>query len=231
LPSKLGTDWLERVRSTATDVPLYKELPNCRSAGIKELGKLLVDHFVGDEIVLKIGGYPKAAKTILHSLPATKRTQSGDLGELIATEYVDTETSFRVPIRKLRWKSDRKMPMHGNDVIAIEKKGGKVRVLKGESKSAGTVSEATVQGAAKGLDRDDGRPNPSTLAFIAKRLYEAGRDDEGKVFQELQADGAIRARNVQHLIFTFAGKDPSKLLAAAPKPKKAGIRVTRARTT
>ena len=54
-----------------------------------------------------------------------------------------------------------------------------------------------------------------------KRLYEAGQDAEGKVFENLQADGAIAAKDVQHLIFTFAGKDPSKLLAAAPKPKKA----------
>jgi len=98
------------------------------------------------------------------------------------------------------------MPMHGNDVIAIEQKGGSVRILKGESKSAGTVSEATMKGAAEGLDRDDGRPNPSTLAFIAKRLYEAGRDVEGKVFEDLQANGAIAAKDVQHLIFTFAGK-------------------------
>lgn len=226
MPSKLFTDWLEVVPSTATDVPLYKERMRGRSAGMKELGKLLVDHFVGEETVMKIGGYPKAAKIILNSLPTTKRTQSGDLGELLATEYVDAQTSFRVPIRKLRWKSDRKMPMHGNDVIAIDKKGSSVRVLKGESKSAGTVSGATVNGAAEGLDRDDGLPNPSTLAFIAKRLYEAGRDAEGKVFEDLQASGAMVAKNVVHLIFTFAGKDPSKLLAAVPKPKKAGIKRT-----
>lgn len=209
-------------------MPLFKECTNGRAAGLKELEKLLVDHFVGEDTVLKMGGYPKAAKTILNSLPTTKRTQSGDLGELIATEYVDAQTSFRVPIRKLRWKSDRKMPMHGNDVIAIERKGGRVRVLKGESKSAATVSAATVSGAATGLDGDDGRPNPSTLAFIAKRLYEAGRDAEGKVFEDLQADGAMTARDVQHLIFTLAGKDPSKLLAVTPKPKKAGIKRTAA---
>jgi len=32
--------------------------------------------------------------TILNGLPTTKRTQSGDLGELIATEYVDAQTTF-----------------------------------------------------------------------------------------------------------------------------------------
>ncbi len=226
MPSNLFTDWLESVPSTAIGVPLYGERVNGRSAGLKELGKLLIEHFVGVEIVLKMGGFSKAANTILNSLPTTKRTQSGDLGELIATEYVDTQTSFRVPIRKLRWKSDRKMPMHGNDVIAVAQNGSSIRVLKGESKSAMKMSEATLRGAAEGLDCHDGRPNPSTLAFIAKRLYEDKRDAEGKVFEELQASGAIEAKDLQHLVFTLVGKDPSTLLAAMPKPKKTGIKRT-----
>jgi len=225
LASKLFTDWLELRASTSKDVPVYKERAKARPVGLAELGKLVADHFVGEKAVLKMGGYQKAAQTILNSLPTSKRTQSGDLGELVATEYVDAQTSFRVPLRKLRWKSDRQMPMHGNDVIAIETaKGGKVRVLKGESKSAATVSAATVKGAAQGLDRHEGRPNPSTLAFIVKRLYDEDRDAEAKVFENLQADGALATKDVQHLIFTLAGNDPSTLLAAAPKPKKAGIK-------
>jgi len=225
LATTLFKDWLEVTTSTSKDVPLYTERKNARAAGLTELGKLVGDHFVGEKAVLKMGGYKKAARTILNSLPTSKRTQSGDLGELIATEYVDTQTSFRVPLRKLRWKSDRQMPMHGNDVIGVEApNGGRVRVLKGESKSAATVSAATVKGAAEGLDRHEGRPNPSTIAFIVKRLYDEDRDAEAKVFEDLQADGALATKDVQHLIFTLAGNDPSALLAAAPKPKKAGIK-------
>jgi hypothetical protein len=224
LASTLFRDWLELTTSTSKDVPVYKERAKARLVGLAELGKLLADHFVGEKVVLKMGGYEKAAKTILNSLPTSKRTQSGDLGELIATEYVDAQTPFTVPVRKLRWKSDRQMPMHGNDVIAVEtSKSGKVRVLKGESKSAATVSAATVEGAAKGLDRHEGRPNPSTLAFIVKRLYDEDRDIEAKVFEGMQAEGALAPKDVQHLIFTLAGNDPSALLAAAPT-SKAGIK-------
>ena len=225
MASKLFKDWLEPATSTSKDVPLYKERTKARAVGLAELGKLVADHFVGEKAVLKMGGYKKAARTILNSLPTSKRTQSGDLGELIANEYVDAETSFRVPLRKLRWKSDRQMPMHGNDVIAVETStGGQVRVLKGESKSAAKVSTATVNGAAEGLDRHEGRPNPSTLAFIVKRLYDEDRDAEAKLFEHLQADGALATKDVQHLIFTLAGNAPSALLAAAPKPKKAAIK-------
>jgi hypothetical protein len=117
------------------------------------------------------------------------------------------------------------MPMHGNDVVAVEmSKSGKVRVLKGESKSAAAISAGTIGEAAEGLDRHEGRPNPSTLAFIAKRLYDEDRDEEAKLFVDMQAEGALAPKDVLHLIFTLAGKDPSTLLAAAPKPKKAGIK-------
>ncbi len=225
MPSTLFKTWLEITKSTSKDVPVYRERAKARPVGLAELGKLVADHLVGEQAVLKMGGYKKAAKTIRNSLPTSKRTQSGDLGELIATEYVDAETSFRVPVRKLRWKSDREMPMHGNDVIAVQTlKSGTVRVLKGESKSAAVISATTVAKAAEGLDRHEGRPNPSTLAFIVKRLYDEDRDGEAKIFEAMQADGALAPKDMQHLIFTLAGKDPSTHLARAPKPKKAGIK-------
>jgi len=103
-------------------------------------------------------------------------------------------------------------------------KAGKALVLKGESKSAAHMSAATIAEAAAGLDRHEGRPNPSTLAFIVKRLYDEDRDAEAKIFKDMQADGALAPKDVLHLIFALAGNDPSTLLANAPKPQKAGIR-------
>jgi len=221
---KLFHDWLE-LKASTRDVPLYGERSNARAVGLAALKTLVADHFVGEKVVLKLGGYDKALATIVSSLPTSKRTQSGDLGELLATEYVDGQTPFTVPIRKLRWKSDRQMPLHGNDVIAIEvSPTGKTRILKGESKSAAALSSTTVKGACDGLDGHDGRPNPSTLAFIVKRLYDEDRDEEAKRFEAMLADAALPARDVHHLIFALAGKDPSALLTAAPKPKKRAIK-------
>jgi len=220
----LFQDWLE-LNASAKDVPLYTERAKARAVGLAALKTLVADHFVGEKVVLKLGGYDKALATIVNSLPTSKRTRSGDLGELLATEYVNAQTSFTVPIRKLRWKSDRQMPLHGNDVIGIEvSPSGKTRVLKGESKSAAALSSTTVKGACEGLDAHEGRPNPSTLAFMVKRLYEEDRDEEARRFEAMQADGALSARDVQHLIFALAGKDPRALLNAAPKPKKAAIK-------
>jgi hypothetical protein len=46
------------------------------------------------------------------------------------------------------------MPMHGNDIIATRPKAaGGVTVMKGESKSAATMSRNTITGAAEGLEQ------------------------------------------------------------------------------
>lgn len=204
---------------------IYVEQVDGREVGLNSVRRLIADHFVGEATVLRAGGYSKAADIILNSLPTNKRTRSGDLAELLASEYVEAKTSFHVPVKKLRWKSDREMPMHGNDVVAFDASNPKeVRVLKAECKSRASFAAQPVMEAIETLDAFNGRPNPSTLAFITKRLYEANRDEEARVFQELQSKSAMRARNIEHLIFALSGTDPRTHLAAAPPPKRRGIR-------
>jgi len=225
VPGDLFKKWLKTAGAkTPSGVTVYTERPASRAIGLSTLMKLVADHFVGESTILQAGGYAKSAAIIANSLPTNKRTRSGDLGELLATEYLNSETSYVVPIKKLRWKSDRQMAMHGNDVIGVDTKVKPICVIKGECKSRATLSKSTVDEAATSLDLHDGRPNPSTLAFITKRLYEDKRDAEAKIFQDLQCEGAIAAKNVRHLIFVLAGNDPSALLAKIPKSKHPGIK-------
>jgi hypothetical protein len=223
MSNELFSKWL-KVSLQDEAVIVWAERPGARATGLAVVRKLLPEHFVGETTILRSGGYKKAAAIIENSLPTEKRTRSGDLGELLATEYIDAQTSFRVPIRKLRWKSDRQMPMHGNDVVAVDPTQRPVRVLKGECKSRAAFGTAVVKEAADGLDKHGGRPNPSTLAFIAKRLYEDKRDADADVYRDLQCKAAITPRQVTHLIFGLSGNDPSTHLKAAPKPKRAGIK-------
>lgn len=224
MASDLFTKWLKPISTTHKGVMLYGEHRGARSIGLGLLKELLPAHFVGETTIVQAGGYPKAAAIIANSLPSNKRTRSGDLGELLATEYINSETSFVVPLNKLRWKSDRQMPMHGNDVIGVDSSKKPIQVLKGECKSRAAFAKAVAEEAAQSLDLHDGRPNPSTLAFIAKRLYEEKRDDEADVFRDLQCAGAIAAKNITHMIFALSGNDPGVHLASCPKSKHAGIK-------
>jgi hypothetical protein len=223
VPNDLFTKWLEAISTPHKGVTLYGERKGARAIALKALKPVLADHFVGEAIIMQAGGYTKAAAIITNSLPTNKKTRSGDLCEVLGTEYINSETPFVVPIKKLRWKSDREMPMHGNDVIGIDTTTRPVRVLKGECKSRAVFGKAVVTEAADTLDLHDGRPNPSTLAFITKRLYEDKRDDEANVFRDLQCARTINPKSITHMIFVLAGNDPSEDLAGGPKPKRTGI--------
>jgi hypothetical protein len=223
LPSELFLKWLEPASPSATGIDYFVEKKGGQQIGLSLLKPLFADHFVGESTVMKLGGYEKASEVLKYSLPTNKRTQSGDLGELLATEYVNAQTEFTVPIKKLKWKSDRQMPMHGNDVLGLDYTSTPRRILKCECKSRGQFSESAVTEASNGLDGFDGRPNPSTLAFITKRLFEENKDDEAKMWSELQTKDPLPAKNLTQMVFALGGNDPTPALAKCPKAKVKGI--------
>lgn len=131
--------WFQPLAGPTGNVSVYayQEQPGRRDEALREAAEVLVEHYVGIETVLRAGGFEKAAATIKNSLPATKRIQSGDLGEIFAFEFLHSQTRFRAPIKKLRYKSDRNTPLHGNDLIAVDHSAKRPIVLKGECKRTG----------------------------------------------------------------------------------------------
>jgi hypothetical protein len=79
-----------RLKASTQDehIAVWTERPGARASGLNAVRKL-GEHFVGEATKLRAGGYTKAAAVIAKSLPSDKRTRSGDLGELLATEYID----------------------------------------------------------------------------------------------------------------------------------------------
>jgi hypothetical protein len=223
LSSDLFAKWLISEPVSTAGIEYYIEKKGAQATGLGLLKPLVADHFVGESTVMKLGGYEKAAEVLQNSLPTSKRTRSGDLGELLATEYVNSQTEFTVPIKKLKWKSDRQMPMHGNDVLGLNYKSNPRRLLKCECKSRKQFGDSAVKEASDGLDGFDGRANPSTLAFITKRLFEENRDDEARMWNELQTKDTLPARNLTQMVFALGGNDPTPALAKCPKSKVKGI--------
>lgn len=205
--------WLTEVPHGAhANVKLLTERPSQRTAAVAALCAAVKDHFIGLDVLSRMR-FPLAAAVVDQRLPRGIHIRSGDLGEVIATEYVLAKTEFRVPLKKLRFKDDRELAMRGDDIIGLHATRGTPAVLKAEVKSRAALPKAVVGEACASLEKNRGRPKSETLAFIALQLRATNRDDEAEQVEHL-LDTRLGARDIAHVIFTMSGNDPAKPLAA-----------------
>ena len=183
---------------------------------IEQLATVVPDHFASQyENILNRLGKPKAAAYLAAKLPTSKQIKSGDLGEIIATEYINNHTDFETPIKRLRWKDHRNMSMRGDDAIAVyfpDNNEVDIAFLKVEAKSAQAMSQNTVNKARKALDGYDGRPSPHSLTFVADRLYEMEENEKADKIIIFQTQVDIKDDQVEHMLFTYSSNNPKAYL-------------------
>ena len=194
--------------------------PARRDIGVGATAAIIPEHYAAEEHVARILaslGKPQAAAFIEGKLPTTKEIRSGDLGEILATEFIDAHTDYRAPIKRLRWKDHRNMAMRGDDVIGISQDpaNGGLRFLKTEAKSRVSLTAGVVAEARTGLDKDGGLPSAHALSFISQRLFELGNTALADAIDDAQLKTGITAVNVRHLLFTFSGNAPIAHLTAS----------------
>ena len=161
-------------------------------------------------------GYEGAAEILRTVLPTTDKARSGELGEIVATEFVEEETGFRVPVRRLRYKDGREMALRGDDFIGVAyDSADQLWLLKGEAKSNKVLGKTTITQAREALCRHDGRCTPDSLLFVANRLLESDDEDDvklGRTIRDSIGTKTIRASRVDHMLFTISGNAPPAAL-------------------
>jgi hypothetical protein len=188
------------------------EFDNLKSALIGALP----DHYIDPQSIAgtlaRLGKYA-AAQKLLTKIPEAKKIRSGDLGEVLATDYIEESTEYTVPIRKLRWRDHRNMAMRGDDVIgiAVDQQHQTIKFLKTEAKANKALSRKVLQEARDELDLDDGFPAPHALEFVSERLRETGNQVLSDLIEKVQLVDGIRENQVEHLLFTFTASNPATL--------------------
>ena len=120
-------------------------------------------------------GFPGASAILRERLPRTARERSGELGEIIASEFIEHHTGFRIPVRRLRYKDGREMALRGDDYVGIDEDDEqRLLFLKGEAKSGRTVPQGVVADARERLSENDGRPTTISL-WTMTRSGQPGR--------------------------------------------------------
>ena len=167
---------------------------------------------------------PEAAAYMRSKLPASKQMRSGDLGEIIGSQYAVLELGYRV-VERLRWKDHREMAMRGDDLIGVRiAANGTLELLKGEAKSRVKLGTTTVTQADGALKSDRGCPSPHALTFVADRLNALGDEDLAKRIDEAQWRTGIKQNQVEQLLFTVTGNDPRNILRKNTKNYKGRVK-------
>lgn len=186
--------------------------PADRALAIRSISSVVPIHYASEERIAGVFGAlgrAAAARFILEKLPVSKKIRSGDVGEILASEYIEEGTSYLLPIKRLRWKDHREMAMRGDDAIGIRiGPGAEVRFLKVESKSRASLPVAVVNEARVALDKDAGLPSPHALGFVSSRLWERGEYALSEAVDRAQLVNGINSGHVEHMLFTFSGNSP-----------------------
>ncbi|MGO4117689.1 Hachiman antiphage defense system protein HamA [Rhizobium ruizarguesonis] len=196
--------------------------------GIKAAAAIVPTHYAAEERLSRIlskFGKPAAAAFIDGKLPTNKSIRSGDLGEILATEFITGYTQYQVPIKRLRWKDHRNMAMRGDDVIGLRQDPatGNLTYLKTEAKSRVALAAGVLAEARIGLDKDGGLPSAHALAFISDRLAELGNDALADAINAAQLKTGIQPQSVQHLLFTLSGNNPTGTMTTSLQTYPGGI--------
>lgn len=183
----------------------------------KLVAAIVPSHYASPERIAKILerlGKQKAAAYLREKLPQKPKIRSGDLGEILATQYIDELTAYKALVKRLRWKDHREMSMRGDDVIGIALPDGDapIKFLKSEVKSRKSMSTNVAQQARQALNDGGGLPSPHALAFVSDRLHETGQNELSDLIALAQLRDGISEKQVEHLFFTFCGNAPDVFL-------------------
>lgn len=176
----------------------------------ERLAALVPTHYASpDRIadILRKLGKPAVAKYVENLLPKTPSLRSGDLGEIVATEYIEEKTPYTVPIRRLRWKDHREMAMRGDDAIGVKVPGAArpIDFLKVEAKSRAILQTSVVKEARKALNASDGLPTSHALTFVSQRSHEIGIEEVADAIDRALLVDGIVPKQVSHMLFAFTG--------------------------
>lgn len=213
----LFSDWFDStslpVARPNDSAVLLREKDGARAVAWPKILSIVRSHYIDADTFRTICsqlGYDDAAQHLRFYMPEDKKARSGDLGEILATEYTNEHISTRVYIKRLRFKDERETALRGDDILGgeLDEHGG-LHVLKGESKSRVALSLKVLVEAEEKLLSNGGRPSEHGTAFLAAHLLPI-RPELGKALALFNLR-KVPARSLRHLLFTLTQSAPLRL--------------------
>ena len=183
-------------------------------AGIEAVSASLPGKYAKAEslaIIAERFGKPKVSEFLRNKFPASTVGRSGDMGEILATAYLEEDCSYIVGPSRLIHRDHHEWAMRGDDVLGAKlDDSSSVHLAKAEAKSRIKMTNSVVEEARGGLQREDGLPSPHSLTQFAERLLDTPDGSLGEAVLELQLSNGVRPAVMTHLMFLFTTNDPSE---------------------
>ena len=182
------------------------------AAGVALLASRLPEAYADTTALALIAeryGKPGLAAFLRDRLPTKKSARSGDMGEILATAYLDEERGYVVGPSRLIDRDHQEWAMRGDDVLAARVDDEtELQLVKAEAKSRVNLGAATIKAAREGLARNDEMPSPHSLSQFATRLLQTSDREVGEAVLDAQLTSGIRPDQVRHLMFLLTSSDP-----------------------
>jgi hypothetical protein len=208
--TRVGVHWLARLR----------EKVGGRDFVEVDLEAIVRSHYVDPAIIaddVAHYGYEGAARVLREQMPAEGRSRSGDMGEILATEYVNRLTDFHVPVFRLRFKDGRELALRGDDLIGVRVVEDRLNCLKGEAKSRIAMAPDVIAQARAALDNHGGEPSKHSLGFVSCVLLRSSdprREALGRLLRNAMVARGMPRGGITHMIFALSGNDAAEMLRA-----------------
>lgn len=177
-------------RETVTRVPhrVLCERDGDRDATAAALRDVLVRHHTDPEALKRSREHREALRRLgfgaeaagLRRFPASDTTRKGNLAEIVLAEYVVASSGLNLPVYRLRYNPNTEQSMKGDDVLAFDLDARPVRVIVGEAKFRAASTAAAVTEIVEALVRSHRGGIPTSLQFVADRLFESAQMELGQ---------------------------------------------------
>lgn len=143
-------------------------------------------HSILEEIEkLKENGLYSIIQYLHEATENNTKVWNGTIGEAIATSYILNSTEYQIPVFKLRFAPNRKMAMHGDDLLGMKFKadGTPEKLLVVEVKNYGSNPKQAVKNASDGLLKVQ-QGSITLLDFIINILKESQKYEQARLIKQ-----------------------------------------------
>ncbi|OFI06663.1 hypothetical protein CLOACE_08180 [Clostridium acetireducens DSM 10703] len=212
IKNSIFADWLICNDMDCTEKKIHRSLienSDCTDQAIEEIAKWLINFHLTrrkkdlldkKKVLLKKYEFHEYADS-LHIFPLTDKTQKGNLGEVILTQYLHDTSGIDIVFYKLRYNPNVDQSMKGDDVLLVDDK----KILLGESKFRKKAGKNVVDEISKNFATK--LTLPISLSFIADRLYDEGNHELSDKISEIEtvlSKGKIDIKNIGFILSDYS---------------------------